>query len=226
MTARHHPTEDLLVAYAAGGLDEPRSLLVATHSALCPRCRSVVSKAEAIGGALLDAADAAPMNAGALQSVLARLDDDRDAIGDRPIRVSAESEIASGRIPQPLRGYLEGRAGDSLSWRRVAPGIRRHDLSMKGSARGYEGPYLLRLEPEAVVPRHGHHGEEMTLVLEGGFTDNGAHFKRGDVQQADGSIEHQPIVDPGKPCVTLVVTDGPLRFTGLLPRLFRPIFGR
>ena len=226
MTARHHPSEDLLLAYAAGSLDEPRSLLVATHLALCPHCRAVVSKAEAIGGTLLDTADAAPMSAGALQSVLARLDDDQDAGAGRPIRVSAKPEAASSRIPEPLRGYLEGRAIDSLSWRRVAPGIRRHDLSMKGTAQGGEESYLLRLEPEVVVPRHGHHGEEMTLVLEGGFTDNGAHFERGDVEQADGSIEHQPIVDPGEPCVTLVVTDGPLRFTGLLPRLLRPIFDR
>ena len=50
----HHPQDNLLVDYAAGSLDEPVGLLVATHLALCPDCRLKVSEYEKLGGALLE----------------------------------------------------------------------------------------------------------------------------------------------------------------------------
>ena len=40
--------------YAAGSLSEPVALLIATHLALCPRCRHEVEEFEALGGALLE----------------------------------------------------------------------------------------------------------------------------------------------------------------------------
>ncbi|MEK9796040.1 MAG: hypothetical protein VW713_04740, partial [Alphaproteobacteria bacterium] len=50
----HHPDDELLVSYAAGDLAEAWSLLVATHTTLCPVCRSKVRAAEAVGGALME----------------------------------------------------------------------------------------------------------------------------------------------------------------------------
>ena len=39
MSIRHHLTDDLLLAYAAGSLNEGWSLAIATHLSLCPDCR-------------------------------------------------------------------------------------------------------------------------------------------------------------------------------------------
>ena len=47
MTLAHHPEEDLLLAYAAGGTDAAISLILATHLTFCPECRAGV----ALGGA-------------------------------------------------------------------------------------------------------------------------------------------------------------------------------
>lgn len=222
MKASHHPTDDLLLDYGAGNTDEAQSLLIATHLALCPCCRGVVENAETLGGALIDATPVSPMSENALESVLGRLDEPDHELAAAPIPASTSADMS---IPRPLRDYLAGGSADSLSWRRVAPGIHRHTLTVE-SDRGPSNAYLLKLAPETVVPHHGHHGEEMTLVLEGGFTDAGEHFVRGDVEQADPAINHQPVVDPDGPCLALVVTDAPLRFTGLLPRLLQPILDR
>ena len=39
MSIRHHLTDELLLAYAAGNLAESWSLAVASHLSLCPACR-------------------------------------------------------------------------------------------------------------------------------------------------------------------------------------------
>jgi len=224
MKASHHPTDDLLLEYGAGNTDEAQSLLIATHLALCPRCRAVVENAETLGGALMESAPASAMSEDALDSVLGRLDETDDVPADAPPPLRATVDVDMS-IPRPLRDYLAGGSAESVSWRRVAPGIHRHTLAME-SGNGTSSAYLLKLAPETVVPHHGHHGEEMTLVLDGGFTDAGQHFIRGDVEQADPAIKHQPVVDADGPCLALVVTDAPLRFTGILPRLLRPILDR
>jgi putative transcriptional regulator len=223
MKASHHPTDDLLLDYGAGHTDEAQSLLIATHLTLCPRCRSIVDKAETLGGALIDTAPATAMAEGALEAVLNRLDEPDDTPAYQEMD-SATADVSIS-IPRPLRDYLAGGSTDKLSWRRIAPGIQRHTLTVESEGKT-SSAYLLKLAPETVIPHHGHHGEEMTLVLEGGFTDAGQHFVRGDVEQADPAIKHQPVIDPDGPCLALVVTDAPLRFTDLLPRLLQPILYR
>jgi len=224
MNANHHPTDDLLLDYAAGNIGEAQSLLIATHLALCPRCRAVVANAEKLGGALMDSVPVAAMSDDALESVLSRLDepDTAPAVETASLHAAVDVDMS---IPRPLRDYLVGGSPKSVAWRRIAPGIHRHTLAMD-SGDGTASAYLLKLAPETVVPHHGHHGEEMTLVLEGGFTDAGEHFVRGDVEHADPAVKHQPVVDADGPCLALVVTDAPLRFTGILPRLLQPILDR
>ncbi len=48
------------------------------------------------------------------------------------------------------------------------------------------------------------------------------HFLRGDLAEADGSVDHRPIADPGEDCLYLAVTDAPLRLTGPVGRLLNP----
>jgi putative transcriptional regulator len=62
-------------------------------------------------------------------------------------------------------------------------------------------------------------------VLAGSFYDQGAWFRRGDVEEADATIEHQPAAGPEEACICLAVTDAPLRFRSLLPRLAQPFLG-
>jgi putative transcriptional regulator len=50
MTPNHHPGEATLLAYAAGGLGEGLSLVVASHLSFCPECRANVAAGEAVGG--------------------------------------------------------------------------------------------------------------------------------------------------------------------------------
>ena len=47
----------------------------------------------------------------------------------------------------------------------------------------------------------------------------------GDLEEADETVEHQPVAGAGEDCICLAVTDAPLRFKSRFMRLVQPILG-
>jgi putative transcriptional regulator len=84
---------------------------------------------------------------------------------------------------------------------------------------------LIRAAPGSGGATHTHRGEELTLVLAGGFSDATGTYARGDVQTALSDILHRPKADPGEDCINLAVTDGTLIFQSLPFKLIGRLFG-
>jgi putative transcriptional regulator len=78
---------------------------------------------------------------------------------------------------------------------------------------------LLFIPAGAAMPDHGHNGVEMTMVLKGAFQDEDGYFARGDVEIADVDLHHTPVADIHEDCICLAVTDAPLRFNRLIPKI-------
>lgn len=222
MTIQHHPDDELLVGYASGELAEAWSVLIATHTALCPACRNKVRAAEAVGGALVDDSEPADMAADALEATLARATARAAAPEQRQV-VTTDSDPETSRpvLPQPLRDYAGGDLA-SLRWRRLGHGAHHIPLV---SGRGAPTARLIRIPAGQPVPEHGHNGLELTMVLQGSFVDGDMQFSAGDVETADSDLEHQPVATPGQDCICLAVTDAPLRFRGPVARLVQPFIG-
>ena len=218
MSIIHHPGDDFLVAYAAGDLAQAWSLLIATHIALCPACRSRTGDAEAIGGVFLSDEDPVEISAGALDATLQRAMAMENDPAPPPVVLSGGTVPV---LPEPLRGYA-GADIDGLRWRPLGRNAQHIPL-----VSGQDGTVarLLRIPAGKPVPEHGHNGLELTMVLLGSFAANEMHFARGDVETADAEIEHQPLAAPGDDCICLAVTDAPLRFRGLFARLVQPLIG-
>ncbi|MBV9539849.1 MAG: transcriptional regulator, partial [Alphaproteobacteria bacterium] len=51
------------------------------------------------------------------------------------------------------------------------------------------------------------------------------HYACGDVQSTTPALTHEPAADPGPVCINLAVTDAPLIFKGLLPKLVGKLHG-
>ncbi len=210
-----HPSDDLLMDYAAGSLSEPKAVLVATHLALCPTCRATVDAYESVGGALIESMNSDRVDSSLRDSVLSQLDEIEP---ERPTVMTREALAQVDlRVPEPLRGYL-GSGLDDLDWKtrgRVGEWRILKDQASHTSR-------LFRIKAGAPMPQHTHDGTELTLVLAGGFTDHGKHFLRGDVATADETIDHRPIADADEDCYCFAVTDAPLRLTGTFSRFLNP----
>jgi len=208
MSIRHHLSDPLLIAHAAGSLPEAFGLVVATHISMCDACRAQLATFEAVGGAVI-LAEPVALAQGALHAAMARLDLPQISA---PVAKSCD-------LPAPLGDYIGGNLA-AVKWRSLGMGVRQAILptSKGASAR------LLYIPAGQAVPDHGHRGTELTLVLRGAFRDATDRFGPGDVEIAGEELEHTPIAEAGEACICLAATDAPLRFSALLPRLLQPLF--
>lgn len=225
MTIRHHVSDALLLDYAAGGLSEGWSLAVATHLALCPACRRQLKLMEGTGGALLAGQVEVTLEGPAIDESWARL---KARILDTPgERIGAGStaetrgNTARPMLPEPLRSYLGGDI-DALKWRSLGRGAYHLPIATGDKSTSVR---MLRIPAGSPVPEHGHRGRELTLVLTGSFQDETGIYARGDFEEADEDLEHQPVAMPGADCICLAVTDAPLRFRSWVARLAQPFLG-
>jgi putative transcriptional regulator len=204
----HHPEQDLLVAYAAGTLNDALNLILASHLHFCGRCRADVAFAEQVGGA--------PLAADAFARTMARLDQ-TDALRGAPGPAPASND----NMPNPLRQYL-GRDLSALRWRKMGPRLGYVPLYRDGNM----NVRLLRGAPGADTGRHTHGGMEYTLVLAGGFTDETGRYGPGDFQAASGDLKHNPVADDdGEDCINLAVTTASLEFDSLFQKIAAKFFG-
>jgi len=213
------PFSELFSAYASGTLDAGLALLVETQGALRADIKDAVGQGEAVAGAFLEMTEPAPMSTGALESALARID---------ALEVSATAAQAGGSVEDDEMGLLPGplqhalaASGNRDTWSTAAPGIHRIALDV-GSEMEVE---LYRIQPDATIPRHTHGGQEFTLVVTGGYTDETGSFGPGDLAVKGPDDTHQPVGDSGEVCVALIVRDGAIRLTGALGVVQR-ILGR
>lgn len=218
----HHISDELLLAYATGELAEGWSIAVATHLALCPSCRGRLSFMEHAGGEMLElaapeTADQAPE--ASWEAMRAKITTPKPmAVDELPAPPAADTAPI---LPEPLRSYLGGDI-DSLKWKALGRGA--YHIPIRTGDRQTQ-VRLLKIPAGKPVPEHSHGGRELTLVLQGAFTDGTAVFRRGDLEEADESLTHQPVATPEADCICLAVTDAPLKFRSLLLRLVQPILG-
>jgi putative transcriptional regulator len=114
-------------------------------------------------------------------------------------------------VPGPARRYLD-RGLDRLKWRWRGFALREAVLAVPGA--GFRAS-LFRMKPGAAAPRHTHRGHEYTLVLQGGFAEDGERYDRGDFALADTMRTHVQVADEREGCICLVVLDAPVRLSGL-----------
>ncbi len=214
MNIDHHPSEALLLDYASGALGEGWSVAIATHLALCPTCRQVVRDMESIGAALMEGLKPAPLSRNIKPDIYVAQD------GDETVYAPKKTS-STPVLPDPLRRYVGGDL-DQVPWRRLGLSAYQYVLPTDEDETTVR---LLRIPAGELVPSHSHDGMELTLVLNGAFSDSTGHYVRGDLQEADGLLEHQPHAAAGEDCICLAVTDAPLRFSSLAARMVQPFIG-
>lgn len=215
MTIRHHPSAELLLDYAAGGLAQGPALAVASHLVLCPQCRREAQRLEAIGGRLMaDGSGVQTSGDHSFDAILAK-------IATGPDESIPTLQPATAVFPHPLRMALGGDV-DTVPWKRLGMGAYHYIFP------SYDAPAtarLLLIPAGRPVPVHTHVGTELTLTLCGAYSDATGRFARGDLQEADESLTHQPHAEADEDCICLAVTEAPLRFKSWPARILQPLLG-
>ncbi|MGF1447752.1 MAG: ChrR family anti-sigma-E factor [Pikeienuella sp.] len=204
-----HVPEELLIGYANGAISPALALLVSAHLEQAERSLEIVSDLQAAGGALMLDDVPATLAEGALDQVLAAIDDDPGAPAGETVR----AELDPGPLPAELIQVI-GVDFDQIPWKLRLPGIAEYEIEGFGAER----VCLVRGRPGAGIPQHTHSGNEITLVLTGALQDGDMLFEAGDISINDEHDEHMPRVTGCETCYCLVVLSGPLRFTGMFSR--------
>lgn len=206
--------DNLLASYVAGALPRPLQHLVGAHLEIKEDNRAFVAGLEDLAGSSIEF-----QNGVALHERDARL----AAIFDSPDETEASAPSGPGDsvLPNALSALVP-YSSDTIPWRTKMPGYKECSL---GIIDGCE-VNLLWIRPGRKMPDHTHEGSEITLVLDGAFSDSNGRYGRGDIALADEDVDHSPVAESDRPCICLAITDAPLRLTGSYRQIFADFIGR
>ncbi|WP_104041042.1 ChrR family anti-sigma-E factor [Vibrio hyugaensis] len=213
-----HPDNNLLEAYASGSIDAVSGLVVATHLETCSKCRAYVNQLEAAQADVV------------IESSVMEYDVEFDSMFNDII--TAEPKSDSIIIKDVARVAVAGkdfklpktlsRFSDLVGeWKSYGGKVYSAQIDLGEDAR----VNLMYISEDVRIPQHTHKGQESTLVLHGGFSDEDGHYEVGDVLVRDASVKHSPFTKVGEDCLCLTVLTEPMIFTQGVARIFN-LFGK
>ncbi|CAH1545124.1 MULTISPECIES: ChrR family anti-sigma-E factor [Vibrio] len=213
-----HPDNNLLEAYASGSIDAVSGLVVATHLETCSKCRAYVNQLEAAQADVV------------IESSVMEYDVEFDSMFNDII--TAEPKSDSIIIKDVARVAVAGkdfklpktlsRFSDLVGeWKSYGGKVYSAQIDLGEDAR----VNLMYISEDVRIPQHTHKGQESTLVLHGGFSDEDGHYEVGDVLVRDASVKHSPFTKAGEDCLCLTVLTEPMIFTQGVARIFN-LFGK
>jgi putative transcriptional regulator len=143
--------------------------------------------------------------------VLARLDE------EKPLEY-ANKKSSEKDTPAILQRLMRGDFSD-LSWKNIGTTLR---ISYLKTGDPDHEVALYHIRAGGRIPEHTHRGTEMTLILEGGFSDANGSYHKGDFLVRRADDVHAPTALQSEDCICLAVLDAPLKFTDWKFRWMNP----
>ncbi len=214
MTNRFNQSlEELLMGYAAGQLTTQESFLVASLLTVDARAREQVALYEACAGHLLEKEEGSDVCVSCLEGVFSSIDGSLSS-SFSPVETGFFKDPSFQCIPSSLHCLLQ----DCIDMQRsvwsdfaeVSEG--KMNLHFVVPCTSSCELFFMRLPPHESAPLHRHDGTEVTLVLEGSYTDALGQHQVGDVVIFNApDLAHAPQAgDQG--CFCLVLSYGSLVF--------------
>lgn len=209
--ATFHPDLDLISEYSAGSLPLAQAACVSVHVSNCAHCQRLAGQLADLGAALFEELEPQSVGDTTLNAVLARLDE------EPPLEYARQVE-SKGSTPAILQRLMSGDFSD-LSWKSIGSALRISYLQTGDPSHEFA---LYHIKAGGRIPEHTHRGSEMTLVLEGGFSDAEGSYHEGDFIFRRAGDVHAPTALQSEDCICLAVLDAPLKFTNWKYRWMNP----
>ncbi len=209
-------SEDIITEYAAGNLSPAKHTVVACQSEICEEVSSRIMFQEQIAASMIEEVQTKILSPLFMGNVLANLPPQD--------KFSSNNTNIENNSPRTL-SHLLGCGLNEMKWKSLIPGVAVHDMLGNRHTKDGDRLYLLKAKGGMQMPNHGHNGEEWTLILKGSYNVGDKTFVRGDLHIEDEDEIHSPHINEGEDCICLVMTQGPLKMKGWLPRLVQPLIG-
>jgi putative transcriptional regulator len=213
-----HPTANDLQAFSAGVAEPAKALMISAHVDMCSTCQKACREyQEQISEDIFaDASQAFTLDETYL-NMMAGITSS-PIIQQAPNKMSEESTIElDGKVfelPRALRRYVKNTG----NWSHLVGKLWQApvDLGDVGKAN------FMYMEKGGRVPEHTHKGNEMTLVIDGQYSDGIAHYDCGDFTLMNDQHNHTPHSEADDGCLVFTIVDQPLHFTAGIARLLNP----
>lgn len=208
---KHHPSEQLLAQYCAGELPFSLSIALSAHIEMCAHCQAREKQLEAAQAEQTwneietEAMDFSDM----LQDILATPSEQMQVL-PKPV---ASIDLAGQQftLPHAFRSFKR------FTWSAFGAINRARVISDEKNVRAS----LLHISKGGEIPTHQHKGYELTLLLDGCFSDEHGTYSKGDFILLDGDVKHSPKTEEG--CLCYTVQDAPLHFTRGMSKVLNPL---
>jgi putative transcriptional regulator len=208
--------EALLMAYAAGALDDAQRLIVGAHLMLTPQARRMIHLCETLGGALMNSAcEPVRMRENSLDNVLARLGREEGLHTSQRPHMEIPEEMA---FLAPLLGLTSCRI-KPVHWQRTCKGVEKYELPLSCESHAQ----CVKAAPSVEMPHDSHSDVEITLVIHGSMNNECGHYRRGDLVVIDRTLRYTQKACPNTGGIYMVVssTESGGGLAEWLDRLFR-----
>lgn len=232
----HHPSTDMLIEYANGSLPWALNIGVAAHVQLCKKCQQQVQLLNNIGGAALQSTSSEVISNDLFSRVMGRIDNlnEKSATTNSAAQgLRQEEKKSNTEPPSPIEpkkftppltkvevpAIIKKLLPEKVKWRRISSALKSARLVT--GQKQYEVCFH-KIRKGGTVVEHDHRGLEITVVLEGSFSDKNGVYQRGDFLVKKPGDTHQPTAARNHDCLCLSICEAPVKVTGLMGFFINP----
>lgn len=209
--SKWHPSSDQLIEFSSGTGSSALSIAISTHLHFCGECRVRVGELESTAAVLFEEQSSIPVEMEGFDKLMSR-------IAAEPAAPKTVTKQEPTRFP-PMIEKLINRDTEALDWRNPMKNLRVCRLMTD------ESGFILGLhhmKSGGRVPNHTHRGNEISVVIEGGFSDALGSYRPGDFIHLSTDHVHSPQADADGDCWLLSIVEAPVKLTGPLGWLVNP----
>ncbi|MFT4938403.1 MAG: putative transcriptional regulator [Paraglaciecola sp.] len=208
-----HPTSQQLEQFSAGNCEPAMALMISAHIDMCDTCRTFSQGLTKCFGIEALSEDI-PLDS-AYKEMLAKI-----------TALPVATEVTAPTSPTleldgrhfPLPRALHRFASKTGNWSRLVDKLWQAPVELGELGKGT----FIYMEKGGRVPEHTHRGTELTLVIDGQYSDGLEDYDCGDFTLMDGTNKHLPHSEADEGCLVFTIVDKPLHFTSGLARLLNP----
>lgn len=220
-----HPDENILAEYASGSLDWGLAISVKAHLSMCPECQNKVSALSALGADFMHAASDHETNDEvdekksfkALMQKIRERENADTSVEDIQTVAAQKTQRARNDLPPIVQRLIENE--DRLNWSFLSPSLKQARLT---SGQDKFEVCLHRIRKGGKVAEHDHRGREVTVILEGAFSDEDGTYRKGDFLLKEPGDKHRPTATQDQDCLCLSIVEAPVKLTGVMGKVINP----